>query len=147
MHIRRPSTTEHSLLADLWRRVWASANPHVADVAPAAHWLARVESEFTPPNETLVIDHKGRPVAFIVINRASAYVAQLFVDVDFQGQGVGRRLLDEACNLMPEGWHLHVATANTGARRFYEHCGLVRGELDHNPVTGRERVEYRWQGS
>ena len=145
--IRVPVTEENALLAALWRRAWHSANPDIAAPEPHAHWLARVQSEFAAPCEVLAIESAGRLAGFMAFNRITAYVAQLFVDVDVQGKGLGRALLDQACRHMPAGWSLHVATSNWGARRFYERYGMQPGAVDRNPHTGRERIAYRWHAS
>lgn len=145
--LRTAHEGDQPALAALWRAAWASANPQARTVEPPAHWLARVQAEFMPPAEVLVLDAGeagGRVLAFMVIDAGASYLAQLFVEPGAMGRGLGRRLLDEACRRMPGGWHLHVATANMGARRFYERRGLEAGPASLNPATGRERVEYRW---
>lgn len=145
MHIRATTQSEEALIAELWRRSWASANPHATSLEPPVHWLARVRSEFRSPSEVIVVEALGGIGAFIVFNVANAYVAQLFTEPSLQGQGLGRALLGEAVRRMPQSWSLHVATTNRRAHLFYERFGLVRGEVDANPVTGRERVAYSWQ--
>lgn len=145
MRIRAATQNEATLVAELWRRSWASANPHAMSIETPAHWLARVRSEFGSPSELVVAETVGGIGAFIVFHVAHAYVAQLFTEPALQGQGLGRALLGEAIRRMPQGWSLHVATTNHRAHRFYERVGLVRGAVDSNPVTGRERVAYAWQ--
>ncbi len=93
---------------------------------------------------TLVRSVGPAVTAFLVLDVARAYLHQLFVDPDCQGQGVGAELLQQVHRLCPGGWALHVATANGGARRFYARYGLVEGPVDIHPVTGRERVLCRW---
>lgn len=147
MLIRRIAPGEERLIAELWRRSWASANPDVASLEPIEHWLARVQAEFFAPFEVIVAEVSGCVAAFIVFDAARAYVAQLFTDMPFQGRGLGRALLAESSRRMPRVWTLHVATTNRRAQLFYERYGLVRGEVNINPVSGRERVAYCWQGS
>ena len=141
----RPATdADCTPLARVWRRAWCSANPSVASVAPPDHWEARVRAEFGPPCVTLVRAEGPEVTAFLVLDPAQAHVHQLFVDPDWQGQGVGAELVQQVHRLCPVGWTLHVATANSGARRFYARHGLVEGLVDTHPVTGRERVSCRW---
>jgi len=145
-HTLRPArTSEQAALAALWRAAWASANPQAVAIEPQAHWLARVQREFGPPSQVLVIDAGDRLLAFMVFDRQAGYLAQLFVEPTAMGCGLGRRLLEEATRRMPGGWHLHVATSNERARRFYERRGLAAGPVSAHPTTGRERIEYRWQ--
>lgn len=132
-------------VAGIWRRAWHSANPQVnaAELAPAAHWLERVCSEFFGPAECWVA---VGPVlqGFVVMELAKGYLAQLHVDPDWQGQGIGRLLIEHACECMPTGWSLHVAQSNRRAQQFYAAASMQRGELGHDPVTGRQRVAWHW---
>lgn len=146
LSVLRPATeADAPALAALWRRAWASANPSVAEVAPLAHWLARVQAEFGPPCLTLVGEGDGTAVAFLVLDVGAAHLHQLFVDPGMQGGGVGAALVAQVCMLCPAGWSLHVASTNLRARRFYAHCGLQEREHDRHPATGRERVLCRWR--
>ncbi len=137
-----PAPGEAAALAGIWRRGWAMAHTDAAGVAPINHWLARVQAEFAPPSDLLVVERDAQLLAFMALHVQRRYVAQLFVDPHLQGQGFGRQLLDEACRRMPTGWRLHVATGNIAAQRFYARYGLLRGAVDRHPGTGRERVEY-----
>ncbi|RZL65070.1 MAG: N-acetyltransferase [Variovorax sp.] len=135
---------EAAQVAGIWRRGWAAGHPDVVTVEPIAHWLARVQTEFKAPNEAVVIERRDQVLAFMVMHCARGYVAQLFVEPHLRAQGFGRELLAEASVRMPNGWRLHVATANLQAQRFYDHLGLARGSIDRHPTTGRERVAYHW---
>ncbi len=142
----RPATeADAPALAALWRRAWASANPSVAEVAPLAHWLARVQAEFDPPCLAQLGERDGAIAAFLVLDLEGAHLHQLFVDPGLQGGGIGAALVVEVCRLCPAGWSLHVASANLRARRFYARCGLQELEHDRHPTTGRERVLCRWE--
>jgi hypothetical protein len=78
MSLRAIARLEETPIAELWRRSWASANPHVTSLEPPEHWIARVRSEFSNPSEVVVVETMGGIEAFIVFNVAIAYVAQLF---------------------------------------------------------------------
>lgn len=124
----RPATgSDAPLLAALWRRAWASANPLVAEVAPLAHWLERVHAEFGPPCLTLVGVHDGTAVAFMVLDVEAAHLHQLFVDPGAQGTGIGAALVAHVCALpaglvaacgqqQPAGAPLLCALRPAGAR-------------------------------
>ncbi len=143
-HIRSATFTgdEATVVAGIWRRAWASAHYDADVVEPIGHWLARVNAEFKPPAELLLVEREGQLLAFMVLHTARRYIAQLYVDRHLQGQGVGRMLLDEACRRMPGGWRLHVARVNVNAQHFYTRYGLLRGAVDRHPGSGRQRVEY-----
>ena len=70
-------------------------------------------------------------------------LAQLFVAPSAQNRGVGKILLDFAKAQRPRGFHLDTA-AESGAVRFYEREGLIRGELTTHPRFGHAIVRYDW---
>jgi len=144
--LRPAAPQDFPQLAPLWRDAWASANPAVSALAPLSHWAARVDAEFGPPRSTTVLVDQSHIVrAFMVLDRAQGHLHQLFVAPGAQGQGLGAALVQQICErLCPQGWTLHVATANLRARRFYARCGLVEEVVDHHSDTGRERVLCRW---
>lgn len=99
-----------------------------------------------PPSHTLVYETDASGIlAFMVLNVRDAYLHQLFVQPGVHRRGIGSKLVHHVCLLCPKGWSLHVATSNEGARRFYEHLGLVKGVVSLNPSTSRERFAYSWQ--
>lgn len=143
--LRRAVPDEAQALAALWRRAWHSANPHVdaRDLAPLAHWVNRVRQEFFGAAECWTpIGSELR--GFLVIEPSLRHVAQLQVEPAWQGQGLGRRLIEQACERMPAGWSLHVAEGNRRAQHVYAAAGLLRGGPDTDPVTGRRRVAWHW---
>jgi GNAT superfamily N-acetyltransferase len=81
------------------------------------------------------------PVAFMALNPGK--VDQLFVRSAYQGQGIGRRLLDMAKKQMPDGFYLTTAIAGR-AHDFYQREGLVRGEISRHRF-GHEIVRYDWR--
>jgi ribosomal protein S18 acetylase RimI-like enzyme len=83
-------------------------------------------------------------VAFMAMKPDERHLDQLFVDPSRQGQGFGAELLDFAKSRMPQGFWLRTATANTGACRFYDRCGLRVGEIGVHPRLGHPVVIYRW---
>lgn len=147
LSLSRAAPRQAPALATLWRRAWHSANPQVAEsaLAPPAHWLERVRQEFFGQAECWVLAVDSQQLcAFLVIEPSRRYLAQLQVDPAWQGQGAGRRLIEQACERMPEGWHLHVAAGNRRAQDFYASAGLRLGDAGTDPVTGRHRVAWHW---
>ena len=130
-------------MATLWRRSWGSANPSIQTLAPLAHWLGRVESEFKTPRQAYVFEWEGAVAAFVVLEPSKFYLHQLFVAPKWQRRGWGASLIGWIHATFPDGWSLHVAASNTSARRFYERHGLRAESMDVHPLNGRERVLYR----
>jgi len=53
------------------------------------------------------------------------YYPHLLVHPDYQGQGIGRKLV-EMLKQRYEGFHMHMLVAEHEAIAFYEKCGFVR---------------------
>ena len=144
--LRVARANDEETIAVLWRHAWASANPQASHLEPHEYWLARVRAEFAPPIHTMVYETDASGIlAFMVLDVRDAYLHQLFVQPGVHRRGIGSELVRYICLLCPTGWSLHVASSNAGARRFYEHHGLVKGVVSLNPSTSRERVAYHWQ--
>lgn len=144
--LRRAVPDDTEAMPALWRRAWASANPQVpsGDVAPPAHWRARAHSECFGAAECWLADGDGGLRGFLVIEPARRYLAQLHVEPAWHGRGIGRRLLAQACERMPDGWTLHMAEDNRRAHRFYAAAGLQAGARDLHSATGRPRIAWHW---
>lgn len=81
------------------------------------------------------------------------FVEQLYVHVEYQQQGIGSRLLNEAKEVSPNCVELATFQRNIGAQSFYRKHGFVeinRGYAVHlgNPwATSKEDladIKYRW---
>jgi ribosomal protein S18 acetylase RimI-like enzyme len=73
-------------------------------------------------DETWVWDDDGAVLGFAVLQGDE--LAQLYVDPDASGRGIGSALLERAKERRPGGFTLWVFQENAGARRFYERRGL-----------------------
>ncbi|MEM9623991.1 MAG: GNAT family N-acetyltransferase [Pseudomonadota bacterium] len=80
----------------------------------------------------------------------------LYVHVDFQGAGLGRRLLDKAKALSPAGLELYTFQQNQGAQAFYLTQGFVEvarsfADLSSNPWASTQDqladIKYQWRPS
>ena len=69
---------------------------------------------------------------------------QLFVDSDYQNQGIGKALLEKAKSICPQGLSLTTLQSNTKACLFYEKHGFKAGNLSRNTINGQPNKEYRW---
>ena len=80
-----------------------------------------------------VADAVDRIVGFCIANVNSGSIWALFVRPEYEGRGIGRRLMDAAVewlwqNGVGEIW-LETET-NTRAEGFYEHLGWKRGKVE-----------------
>lgn len=70
--------------------------------------------------ETLVGIGNAISDGFLVV-----YYPHLLVRPDYQGQGVGRKIMD-ILKKRYEGMHMHMLVADREAIAFYEKCGFTR---------------------
>lgn len=120
IEIRPYRAEDNVILSDIWLR--ASRLAH--DFLPDEHLLAQqamVASMYLPDGETHVAVKDGKPVGFIGLR--DTYVGGFFVDPEWQGQGIGRRLLAHAFETRAF-LTLGVYALNGQARRFYKVIGF-----------------------
>ena len=91
-------------------------------------------------------------VAFMAFR--PGWVDQLHVHVDWQGQGLGSRLLKQAQSVSPAGLQLYTFQRNTNAQAFYLAHGFEEvargyaGAQENSWASSEEELAdilYRWQ--
>ena len=133
--IRGLETTDHDSAVELFlqpRCIWGTLRlPHDS----RDDLRKRLENP-DGNRHSIVAVTDGRVVGLVTLvrsagRRAHAGAIGMFVHDDFQGQGIGRRLLD-ACIDLAENWlgltriELDVFTDNVPAIALYERCGFER---------------------
>ncbi len=143
----RPATPdEFDAVAELWRDSILSMD----GVNPAAVKVDRLRNRVYEGVRTgwqlHVAERDGRMVAMMALNPADSTIDQLFVAPEFQGKGIGPRLLHAAVERLPGRITLRTALSNHHARRVYEACGwrYVAPPPDADPEL--EPCVYEWPG-
>jgi putative acetyltransferase len=129
--IRRARAGDHDVLLECWLRSVQATHDFVSDEAIAA-MVPEVRSYLSSDTAEIWVacDETGAIMGFM--GMSGPKMDALFVAPEFQGRGVGRRMVQQA-----QARHADLAVdvneQNTAARRFYEACGFVvdgRSELD-----------------
>jgi ribosomal protein S18 acetylase RimI-like enzyme len=95
-------------------------------------------------NRVFVVESDQHPVGFMAMR--DDFIDHLYVDPDYQQQGIGKALLDFAHQLSPEHIWLYTLQINTKARAFYEKNGFVAEKFGVSPPPENEPdVEYHWR--
>lgn len=128
-------------LVHMWRASF-EAGVGVTDPHPLAQQRSYFVDEVLPRNEVRVALHDGRIVGFIAATRES--VAQLYVRVGCQRQGIGRALLDWAKDRSSGHLWLYTFARNRGAQAFYERNGFVVAARGFEPMWQLEDIRYEW---
>ncbi|MFF2080472.1 GNAT family N-acetyltransferase [Kitasatospora sp. NPDC058162] len=137
--IIRPARPEDERgLAELDRAAWST----LSDVAPEPPVGKRAFEEGRTPDQFLLAVLDGRIVGYVrqipatrlAVNRHVRQIQGLAVDGTVRGRGIGRRLVEAACEQARTAGArkltLRVLGWNAPARRLYESCGFtVEGTL------------------
>ena len=127
--IRPLAADDVNILADIWLRASKIAHDFIAeDVLSEQYQL--VKDIYLVQAENWVIVSGDRVAGFIGL--LDHHIGGLFVDPDFQGQGLGFKLLQHAHDLKKH-LQLHVYERNQQAVRFYQKYGfeiIQRDETD-----------------
>ena len=131
------------------------ARIHLAARRAAMPWLREVHTDeethawaatiLPAENEIWVAEADGKVVGFAAV--APGWLNHLYVEPDWQGRGIGHRLLDLAKERSPEEVLLWTFARNERARRFYENAGFA--VIEETDGAGNEEQEpdvlYRWR--
>jgi GNAT superfamily N-acetyltransferase len=109
--------------------LYLRARKQLLPFAPLAHaddavrgWIA---GQLIPAGGTTVATVGGEVVGFVsVARREIGWIDQLYLQPEWIGRGVGRRLLDHARVVLTPPIRLYTFQANERARRFYERHGF-----------------------
>ncbi|PTQ08259.1 GNAT family N-acetyltransferase [Sphingomonas oleivorans] len=145
--IRPAIAADFDAVASIWLTSWQSTGVVLSEEPTLMGLRHRVDVEIIEGWALTVAEHQGKVVGFVASKPDAALLDQLFIHIDYQRMGVGSALLAEAQKTMPSGFTLRAATANVGARAFYEKHGLhVVGEGIH-PRLGYPYQNYAWKSS
>lgn len=129
-------------LLDVWFRASLIAHPFLHKDFLKKEMKA-IEEVYTPMAETWVYVQAGRVVGFIAL--IGDEVGAIFVDPDFQGQGIGRALMGKAQQLRSQ-LEVEVFEANEIGRRFYDQYGFKLIKEHIHQQTGHPLIRMRLAG-
>lgn len=145
--LRRAAPADAEAAAGVWLRSFAAALPTV--VRPRSddevRWYFR--EVLVPHTETWVAEPPGGGPVVGVMVLDDGELAQLYLDPDWRGRGLGDRFLALAKERCPHGLSLWTFQVNKPAHRFYERHGFEAAErTDGSGNEEREPdVRYVWR--
>jgi GNAT superfamily N-acetyltransferase len=125
----------------MWRASF-EAGVGVVDPHPIADQRDYFLREVLPRNAVRFAFVSGELAGFVAASHES--VAQLYVRVGFQRQGVGTRLLEWAKSNSGGSLWLYTFARNGVARAFYEKNGFADVAHGFEPFWQMEDVRYEW---
>jgi putative acetyltransferase len=91
-----------------------------------------------------LVEIDNRIIGFTVVILSEQELNQIFIDSDYQNQGIGSILINKAKQICPEKLKLTVLQQNQKACHFYEKHGFTAGKLSINKINGQPSIEYSW---
>jgi GNAT superfamily N-acetyltransferase len=143
--IRPARSDEYDAVARVWVNSWASTGIEAASDALLEKMRARIRAQAAKGWSLYVADDGGVIAAILVLRLSDGCLGQLFIAPDYQGQGLGKRLLAFTREQMPNEIWLRCVRENEKAWRWYEREGFVFEKEEANPLTGFMIKIYRWK--
>jgi ribosomal protein S18 acetylase RimI-like enzyme len=145
IELRTARSTDLDTVAQVWHE--SASLPGVGPpIMPTLLELReRVDIELEAGWKLTVAVSDREIVGILALRPATSVLDQLFVRPGSIGSGVGKILLLEAMNSMPDGFTLFTASTNHRARKFYEQGGLMFLSESPHPRTGHPVSYYGWK--
>ncbi len=143
--IRPARPDEYDEVARVWMESWVSTGLEDGSKYLLANLRARVPREVEKGWTLYVADDDGRIAAMLALHLPDRYLDQLFVAPDYQGRGLGRRLLGFTREHLPDEIWLRCVRENDKAWRWYEREGFAFEKQEIEPNTGFTMKYYRWK--
>ena len=143
--IRPARSDEYDEVARIWMESWVSTGLEDTSDFLLANLRARVLREVANGWSLFVADDGGRIAAMLALHLPDRYLDQLFVAPDYQGKGLGRRLLAFTHEHLPDEIWLRCVRENEKAWRWYEREGFVFEKEALEPMNGFTMKYYRWK--
>jgi len=143
--IRPARSDEYDEIARVWMNSWVSTGIEEAGNFLLAKLRARVPLEVEKGWSLFVADDDGQLAAMLAVHLPLRYLDQLFVAPEYQGHGLGRRLLAFTRTHLPDEIHLRCVRENEKAWRWYEREGFAYEKEQVEPMTEFVMKYYRWK--
>ncbi|HWK24680.1 MAG TPA: GNAT family N-acetyltransferase [Ureibacillus sp.] len=93
----------------------------------------------------VVLNDDDQVVGMIAYNESE--ISQLYIHIDYQGFGIGQRLLDKAKEQSSGRLTLYTFEVNENARRFYEKNGFKIISRGHENEENLPDILYEWKSN
>ena len=133
-----------AVLAVTWRDTYSTflSEASIAKVTSEWHSPRVLEAEIARPSTYIGVATSARNGIVAMISAHSQgevlFVARMYVLPEFQRQGIGERMMDEACRAFPQTQRLRldVEEQNPKGRAFYGKLGFREVETRDDEVAG-----------
>jgi ribosomal protein S18 acetylase RimI-like enzyme len=145
LSIRSARPDEYDEIGRVWMNSWVSTGLDEASNFLLANLRARVRLEIEKGWSLFVADDHGVLAAMLALHLPEHYLDQLFVAPEYQGNGLGKKLLAFTRKHLPDEIELRCVRENDKAWRWYEREGFVYEKEQVEPMNGLVMKYYRWK--
>ncbi|MNJ52719.1 putative N-acetyltransferase YjaB [compost metagenome] len=124
--------------------IWLDTNIEAHPFVPKEFWLNNYEGVKSALFDAEILIYEEELVKGFIGIIGGSYIAGLFVAKQFQGQGIGRKLIEE-CKARYSSLVLDVFVKNSSAVQFYTNCGFEIIETKENEDTQEEEYSMVWK--
>jgi ribosomal protein S18 acetylase RimI-like enzyme len=143
--IRPARADEYDEIARVWMDSWVSTGLEDSSNFLLAKLRARIALEMENGWSLFVADDSGTVAAMLALHLPKAYLDMLFVGPEYQGNGLGRKLLAFTRQHLPDEIYLRCVRENEKAWRWYEREGFDFEREEVDSMTGFVMKYYRWK--
>lgn len=125
--------------------IWLNTNLTAHSFIPKEHWEDHyniVKDEYLPASTTFIYEENDTIKGFISMVDNS-FIGALFVAEEYQGQGIGKKLIDY-CKELYAQLELGVYVENHKAIRFYKKCDFQIKTEQPNEHSGFMEYVMEW---
>ena len=128
--IRKLETEEIDEVLDIWLKASIAAQGFIDETFWKSN-LDAMRTIYIPSSETYVYEEDDVIKGFFSIKNVT--LAAMFVSPEFQGKGVGRKLMDKA-KVLSDRLNLTVYKENSRSMDFYMKCGFepIKEKVDEH---------------
>lgn len=126
-------------------KIWLKGTIEAHKFIPEGYWLKNytlVKETYVPSSKIFIYEENGQNKGFISIVN-DAYVGALFVDVNYQGNGIGTSLIGFAKNNYKK-LSLAVYAENQKSLHFYQKSGFTIDNEQINEDSGVKEIIMSW---
>jgi putative acetyltransferase len=144
LNIRQYHISDLDQVVELWYESWCKTFPFLQHTHKYLVLKSRFINEILIDCEVWIAEIENRIVGFVAVNLAEIEINQIFIDLNYQNQGIGSLLIQKAKELCPQGLKLTVLQINQRACWFYEKHGFTPTNMSINKINGQPNIEYFW---
>ncbi len=126
--------------------IWLKTNLTAHNFINGQYWIDKYDvviNEYIPISRTFVYDEDHVIKGFVSI-MDNSFIGALFVLEDYQGKGIGKKLIDY-CKSLHQDLGLGVYKENKKAVNFYNYCGFRIAKEQSNEETGFVEYIMKWE--